>query len=555
MTEVAQLADELLEVQFDADPLWPALLGVDMTRPGLGDMTEEAERHTADRMRDILDRASALDPAELAAEDRTTRDVVIAHARAALDEFGVGMAELTVTDLFVAPAAQLLSLLPMLSVGDETAMRAYLDRLAAVPDHLEQALDRHRAGVLSGRTPVKHLVEAAIAHLDRYLSESESDPLLQPQAPESLAGEFDAVRASLLAEVVRPAFATYRDGLAREIAPHARTSDRPGLCWLPGGEDAYRTLAGVHTTTSRSPAELHDTGRALIDELAGEYTEVGSRVFGTRELGEIFDRLRTDPELRWPSADALLDDARAAIGRAEREAPRWFGSIPPQPWVVDEVPAAAAPGAPAAYYVQPATDGSRPGTYFANTYKVTERFKHTSEATAFHEVIPGHHFQLSTAQLLAHLPLLRKLGGFTAYIEGWGLYTERLAREMGLYSDDVAVLGMLANDSMRAGRLVVDTGLHAKGWSRQQAVDYLAANTPMPLVEVESEVDRYIAYPGQALSYMVGRLEIQRVRAMAERSLGADFDIREFHDRVLGCGAVPLAVLERVIGSWASGEA
>lgn len=325
------------------------------------------------------------------------------------------------------------------------------------------------------------------------------------------------------------------------------------MCWLPDGERIYAALARAHTTTDREPGELHDTGLALIDGLAAEYADIGSRVFGTRELPEIFHRLRTDPSLRWGSESELLDTARGAVSRAAAEAPRWFGSVPPQQCVVEPVPAASAPGAPAAYYLFPAADGSRPGTYFANTHQVTERFRHTAEVIAFHEAIPGHHFQLSTALGLTDLPLLRRIGGFNAYVEGWGLYCERLAQEMGLYSDDVALLGMLTMDSMRAGRLVVDTGLHAKGWSRRQAVEFLLANTPMPQVEIESEVDRYIAYPGQALSYMVGRLEIQGARAEASEALGESFDIKDFHDVVLGGGSMPISVLRRRVAAYAAG--
>ncbi|MDV6013454.1 DUF885 domain-containing protein [Haloechinothrix sp. LS1_15] len=551
MTDITRLADELLEIMFDANPIQPALLGLDGTRPGLGDISEEDERRTADRMRDVLDRALSFEDEQLDATDRVTRDVVIHHARTTVDSIEVADAEFTVTDMFVAPASRLLTLLPLLTLGDGDAARTYLDRLARIPAYLDAALDRHRAGVRSGRTPVRHLVDAAIEHIDRYLADEAADPLLRPATGQP-DGDFDAERDRLLAEVVRPAFARYREGLASEIAEHARPAERPGLCWLPGGEEIYRTLARVHTTTDRAPEELHRTGLSLIEQLAGEYSEIGSRAFGTRDLGTIFHRLRSDPSLQWGSAEELLAHARSAIERAEQEAPRWFGSIPPQPWEVREVPAAQAPGAPAAYYMQPAADGSRPGIYFANTHQATERFRHISEATAFHEVIPGHHFQLSTAQRLTHLPLLRTVAGVTAYIEGWGLYTERLADEMGLYSDDIALLGMLVNDSMRAGRLVVDTGLHALGWSRQQAIDYLAEHTPMPLVEISSEIDRYIAYPGQALAYMVGRLELQRIRADAERTLGDGFDIRAFHDTVLGCGSVPLSVLQDVVGQWCS---
>lgn len=214
------------------------------------------------------------------------------------------------------------------------------------------------------------------------------------------------------------------------------------------------------------------------------------------------------------------------------------------------MPAADAPGAPTAYYMPPSLDGTRQGTYFANTHRVEERFRYQAEAIAFHEAVPGHHFQITLAQQLTDLPLLRRVAGFTAYSEGWGLYTERLADEMGLYSSDVARLGMLALDSMRAGRLVVDTGLHAHGWSRQRGVDYLRENTPLALVEIENEVDRYLAAPGQALAYMVGRLEILRIREEAERALGDRFDIRAFHDVLIGGGALPLSVLGEVVADW-----
>ncbi|WP_435122422.1 DUF885 domain-containing protein [Amycolatopsis thermoflava] len=547
MTEVVKLADEFVDALFDAEPLWPAVLGLESDRDGLGDLSEEAEAAYRDRLEGFVRRAEEIDPAELGAEDRVTRDVLLSQARGNLDRLDSHLVEFTISDIFVAPAVSLLTILPMVGLPDDEQGRRHLGRLAAIPRYLEQAADRHRAGVAAGRVPVEHLVRAAIAHLDRYLAAPDSDPLLRQPAPSE---EFAAERERVLAEVVRPAFAAYRDALATDIAPHGRPPEKPGVCWLPDGERIYASLARTHTTTDRTPDELHETGLRIIGELAAEYREIGSRVFGTDDLAEIFRRLRTDPQLRWRSAEELLDTARSAISRAEEAAPRWFGRIPPHKWVVEPVPAAEAPGGPAAFYLQPSVDGSRPGIYFANTHEVTERFRHAAEVTAFHEAIPGHHFQLSTALTLTDLPLLRRIGDFNAYAEGWGLYSERLAAEMGLYSDDVALLGMLTMDSMRAGRLVVDTGLHAKGWSRQQAVDYLREHTPMPQVEIESEVDRYIAYPGQALAYMVGRLEIQRVRARAEQALGERFDIRAFHDLVLGGGALPLSVLAAVVDEW-----
>ncbi|MBK1788402.1 DUF885 domain-containing protein [Prauserella cavernicola] len=552
MTAVAALADEYMDLLFDADPLWPALLGMESPRNGLEQLSEEAEQRHRASLLELTERARELDSAALAPQDRVTRDVLIISATAAIDQIDARLTEFSISPLFVVPVAGLLNLLPMVPVGDAVQAAAQLDRLAAIPAFLEQVAQRHRDGVAAGRVPVARLVRGAIEHLDRYLAEPDADPLARQTAPD---GDFAERRSALLSEVVHPAFAAYRDVLEAEILPHGRSDERPGLCHLPGGESTYAALARVHTTTDRSPDELHATGLRIIEQLAVEYSKIGGRAFGTHSVPDIFARLRTDPALRWKSEDELLDTARSAIARAEQAAPGWFGSIPEQPCAVEPVPPADAPGSVAAFYLLPSADGSRPGTYFANTYEVTERQRCTAEVTAFHEAVPGHHFQLSTALGLTDLPLLRRLGNFNAYSEGWGLYSERLAHEMGLYSDDLALLGMLSLDSTRAGRLVVDTGLHALGWSRQQAIDFLLANSPMTEVEVIAEVDRYIVYPGQALAYMVGRLEIERVRADAERALGERFDIKAFHDLVLGVGAVPMSVLADVVADWVAASA
>ncbi|OXM68824.1 DUF885 domain-containing protein [Amycolatopsis vastitatis] len=550
MTAVTELADEFVEALFDADPLTPALLGLRPAEPGLPDLSAEAEQAFRARLAAFLERARALETGGLSAEDRVTRDVLITSAEARIAAIDSRMVEFTVTNLFVAPAASLLSALPMTTVTAGAAAEAQLGRLAAIPEFLRQAARRHAEGLADGLLPVAHVVDAAVAHLDRYLAEPAADPLRRQPAPDE---EFERRRDELLADVVRPAFAEYRQFLADEVKPHGRPADRPGLSWLPGGEAAYARLARMHTTTELTPQELHRIGLDVIDSLAAEYRELGLKVFGTDDLAEIFERLRTDPALRWSNGDELLDTARTAVARAAAEAPKWFGRVPEEQCSVEAVPAGVAPGAPAAYYLRPAADGSRPGIYFANTHEATERFRHTAEATAFHEAVPGHHFQLSLAQGIEGLPLLRRIGNFTAYTEGWGLYSERLADEMGLYSDDVARLGMLTADSVRAARLVIDTGLHALGWSRQQAVDYFLEHTPEARVEIESEVDRYIAWPGQALAYMVGRREIQRIRAGAEERLGSRFDVRAFHDLVLAGGSLPLPALASVVDEWVAG--
>jgi uncharacterized protein (DUF885 family) len=552
MTTVAALADELTELVLDASPVFATLLGVPGREDRLADLTEAGEQELDQALVGVLERARALDPAALSPADRATRAVVVSTAEGMRHHLAAHEAEYTITDMFVAPVASMLSTLPMLVLSTPKQAAGYLARLSGLPAMLADVAQRHRGGISAGRVPVAHLVRAAIDQIDRYLAAPDQDPLARPTFEGELPDgrEFTAARDEVLAERVRPAFARYRDVLADAVLPHGRDTERVGLCWLPGGDAMYAGLVAAHTTTDRTPEDLHDTGLALIARLADEYREVGERVFGTRDLAVIFDRLRTDPALRWDTADELLDTARTAIARAEAAAPDWFGRLPAQSCQVVPVPEVEAAGAPGAYYLPPALDGSRPGTYFANTHRVGERFRYVAEATAFHEAVPGHHFQLTLAQELTDLPLLRRAFPITAYAEGWGLYTERLADEMGLYSDDVARLGLLTTDSMRAGRLVVDTGLHAKGWSRQQAIDYLRDNTAMAPVEIESEVDRYIAYPGQALAYMVGRLEIQRLRAEAERALGDRFDIRAFHDTVLGSGALPLPELAAVVADW-----
>ncbi|PSL01293.1 uncharacterized protein (DUF885 family) [Haloactinopolyspora alba] len=553
---VVQLADEFVDVLLDANPIEATLLGVRDRDELLPDFGEDAEQEHRRRVEVVLERARAIDTATLSSTDRVTHAVVVQQAGAELDRLRTRAAEYTITDTFFAPAVGMFSSLSMVGLVTQEHADAYLARLAGVPAALEALAERHREGMAAGRVPVRRLTEATVDHFDRYLADPQTDPLLMPQPPADGSVDvdgFDTERSRLLDEVVRPAVAHYRDVLATEVLPHGRPDDRAGLHWLPDGDDFYTRLARVHTTTDRSPAELHQTGLDVIAGLNAEYAEVGGRVFRTGELTEILDRLRYDPSMRWKDGDELLEAARAAIRRAEQVAPRWFGTLPDQQCVVEAVPPAEARGVGAAYYMQPAIDGSRPGTYYANTYQAEKRDRFSSEAVAFHEAVPGHHFQLTLALEQSELPLLRKIVDVTAYIEGWGLYSERLADEMGLYSDDIARLGMLSEDSLRASRLVVDTGLHAMGWSRQQAVDFMLAHTATSRIEIETEVDRYIAAPGQALSYMTGRLEIQRIRAEAERALGERFDIRAFHDVVLGNGLLPLNVLDDVVRAWVHG--
>jgi uncharacterized protein (DUF885 family) len=543
----SELADELVGVLFEADPVRASLLGFRDHDTELPDLGDAAERALARRLRALATAAAEVDHDRLDAGDRLTLDVVRTVAADAADIADARRPEWQVTDLWEGAAAAVLIFLPMVTRSEPGQAEAYVQRLRGLGRYLAAATDRHLGGVAAGRPPVARLVRAAVEQVDNYLAAPDSDPLRGPEPPAGWGGRerFGRELDRVLAEVVRPAFRRYRAALADAVEPHGRDDAHVGLCWLPAGEELYRTLTRVHTTTSRAPEDLHRAGLDLVARLAEEYAELGGRVFDRSEPAEVMRRLRDDPDLRCSTAEEMLEEARRAVARAEQAAPDWFARVPDQPCAVRPVPAAEAARAPMAYYVPASLDGSRPGTYWLNTRDPAGQPRHVLQFTAYHEAVPGHHFQSALAHGMRDAPLLRRITEFDAFDEGWALYGERLADEMGLYADDLARLGMLSGDSLRASRLVVDTGIHALGWSRARAVDYLRTNTPLPAADVEVEIDRYIAVPGQALAYMVGRLEIQRMRSDAERRLGSAFDIRAFHDLVLGAGSLPMQTLAR----------
>ncbi|WP_340682379.1 DUF885 domain-containing protein [Amycolatopsis coloradensis] len=539
----AELADDLLDVLATELPLMATFDNVPGHDHELRDVSEAGD----DRLRERAVRIAG-HAARSADPDRITLGVVAHHAESLLTRLDSRLTEFVLADQMAAEGTGVLSWLPQLEPSGEQAEEDYLARLAAFPEFFAALADRHRAGIAAGRTPVERAVRGAIDHVDRFLA-TEPNPLLVPP----LTGDRAERRRRLFTEKVRPALVAYREVLAREIAGRGRSDDRPGLCWLDGGKESYAGLVKTHTTTGISPQELHDTGLALGRALDEEYRRFGAAVFGEDDPVAVRRRMRTDPSLCWRDADEMIATATEAVARATAAAPRWFRRVPSAECVVRAVPEADGPSAAQAYYMPPSADGTRPGVYSTNTYRVTERFRFIAESVAFHEAVPGHHFQACVSYELEDVPRLRKLVPLSAFDEGWALYTERLADEMGLYSDDVMRLGMVAEDSLRAARLVVDTGLHALGWTRQQCMEYLTEHCVLSDVEVQSETDRYIEWPGQALSYMTGRLEIQRLRTLAEEQLGEAFDIRDFHDVVLRNGQVPLPVLGDIVREWVAG--
>jgi uncharacterized protein (DUF885 family) len=363
--------------------------------------------------------------------------------------------------------------------------------------------------------------------------------------------DVDAWRArahELVELAVRPALARYRATLADELLPVARPDERVGVCHVPGGESGYAGLVRAHTTTELTADEIHRTGLDLVARLRDEFAERGARALGTRDVAEVLDRLREDPALRFSEPEQVLDAVTGPLRRAEAALPDRFHRYDIAPCVVREMDPAEAENAVLGYYLPPAADGSRPGAHVVNTTRPGLRLRFEYDALAFHESVPGHHLQFAVAQSRTDLPGFRRFAYVTAHSEGWGLYAERLSDEMGLYADERSRLGMVSFDAWRACRLVVDTGLHLHGWSRDRAIAYMRDNTALSATNIANEVDRYIADPGQALAYMIGRLRIVALRDRLRAERGSAFDIRAFHHNMLVHGSLPLDMLEEVAG-------
>ncbi len=555
--DLRDLCERYWEYRLTVSPLFASFLGDHRFDDRADDLSEPAEDAHRQRLVEFGTELGAIEVSELDCPHPTTQELLCGELTEAIQGIDARLSEL-MSDQMQGVHADLLTMVGQLSIPEAELAPAALTRISALAAMLDQATDRFRSGLARGRTPARINIDRSINQIDGYLASSlEHDPFANITAPTDWDGE-DAWRRAMADEVrtvLRPAFERYRQVLAAELAPVARPDEQAGLCWIPGGYDLYRTLIRLHTGLDLDPDELHQRGLHEVTEvLPDQYREAAEEAWGITDLRAIFDRLLGDPDLRYRDGQEILDHAQQCLDDATAAMDDWFGILPVAPCQLTPVPDFLAADAPAAYYTPPAPDGSRPGEYHVNLHNPTERGRAETASIAFHEAIPGHHLQLAIAAERPDLPAFRRLSwGHTAFVEGWALYTERLADEMGLYRSPIDRLGMLASDSWRACRLVVDTGLHAMGWSRQRAIDFMVEHAPVSRDEIETEVDRYIGMPGQALAYKVGQHEILRLRAEAEARLGERFSLPGFHDIVLGGATVSLAVLDRRVQAWTGG--
>jgi uncharacterized protein (DUF885 family) len=545
---IGALADEYWRKTLAWNPLTATLVGDRRHDDRMPDISPEALAQQVTDLDDLGRRVRAVDPAALTADERVTRLQLLALTRDGMDERTTGF-ETWVLDPMEGPQVSLLSLPAWHTVRNAAQADAYVGRVHAMGPYLAQHVANlmrgHGAGLSSAIDNVRKVEQQLVELLARPVAEWSLVTEPWPDAPASFR---ERVRAAVDSQV-RPGFVRLLEFVQAVALGNARPADRPGLCAMPAMRAIYDKTLRIHTSLPLTAQAIHDTGLAEVARINDETRALGARTLGTDDLAKIQMRLRSDPALHFTTRDEVEAKAVEALRRAEAAVPRWFGRLPQTPCVVRRIEEHEEKFSTIAYYRQSAADGSRPGTYFINTYAPDTRPRYEAEALAFHEAVPGHHTQIAFAQELTGVPEFRKHTGPTAYVEGWALYTERLCDEMGLYSGDLDRMGMLSFDSWRACRLVVDTGLHALSWSRGRAIEYMLANTALAANNIENEVDRYIAWPGQATAYKTGQLEILRLRAAAQQRLGERFDIKAFHDAVLGPGAVALETLGEIVAA------
>ena len=543
--DLRRLFDDEWAYQMAQSPEWATVLGFPGMDDRWADVSPAAVEARVAHGRELLDRLAAFPDDALSESERLSRDLLAADTRLEVegarfhDEWqSVHQLEGVQQDPAMIIEAQ--------AASTPQEQERIVERLRRLPALIDQTIENLQQGLAAGITPPQICLRDVPQQVTNQLVADPADsPLL-------VHGASDAAVAAFT-EHVAPAYERLRAFLVDTYLPGARST--LACRDLPDGEERYAHAVRRHTTTDRSPAEIHQTG---LDEVARIRSEMETVAKGAGFGGfdEYAHHLRTAPEQRHTDPEALLEEYRAIGRRIDARLPDLFGRLPRIPYEIVAVPPYAEQSQTAAYYLQPAADGSRPGQFFANTYDLPSRYRWEMEALTLHEAVPGHHLQIALAQELDDLPEFRRNAWYTAYGEGWGLYAESLGHEVGCYTDPASHFGALIAEIWRAVRLVLDTGLHTMGWTREQAITYFEDATGRHGDhDIVVEVDRYIVWPGQALGYKIGELKLKELRARSTAALGAGFDLRAFHDEVLRHGCLPLGLLDDQVSRWVASRA
>jgi len=518
-------------------------------------------RMKADAENDLR-RLDAIDRDALSREDRIAYDVFSYERRQLLDFYARGIIAIQ-AQLPIDHFSGVHVYFPDLSSGKSAApfktVQDYdngLKRLDGYAQYLERSIGRMREGMAAGHTQPKLVMENILDQLDRQMAGgAEASPFYQPIR--DLPADFAASDRERLANAYRAMIGDRVFGAYRKLQDFIRTEylaacrdGKPGLVSMKDGPALYKALIEQTTTTDMSAEQIHRIGLDEVARVRHDMLAIKDKVGFQGTLKEFFDHLRTDPQFKFASKQALLDGYNAIRVRVDAAVPKLFSLTPKSPFEIRPVPGYSEQNEAAGSYRQGTPDGTRPGIFFVNTYDLPSRTTPGMETLFLHEAIPGHHFQIALAQENEALPNFLRFNGNTAFVEGWALYAESLGPELGMFTDPYQAFGSLDDEMLRAMRLVIDTGIHAKGWTREQAIRYMLDNSAQSETDARAEVERYIAIPGQALAYKVGALTIRRLRTEAEQTLGERFDPREFHAQVLDTGALPMAVLEAKIRDW-----
>ncbi|WP_425410339.1 DUF885 domain-containing protein [Hyphococcus sp.] len=561
----AQTASEQLQSVIDdhwaytlsVNPVFATSLGVRDYDDRLGSVSLESADNDAARMKDFLERLESIDPDQLSDDERLNYRLLLLDVGNEVEAAEFGGKYLLMSHRS-GPHRTLTSLPDRVPFFSKADYESYLSRLEDGPRYLAEAAETLRAGAEAGWTqacaPMDGAENAILYHV---VDDAEDSVLMKPfETKPSTISDNDWRRMKTRAERliendVVPAIAALGEFYVEEYASACR--DEVGASALPDGANYYAYRARMFTTTDRTPQEIHELGLSEVARIRAEMDEVIEQSGFDGDFKAFQEFLRTDPQFYAKTPEELVAATSVIAKQADGALPLLFTKLPRMPYTVKPVPADIAEGTTTAYYERPAGDGSRAGIYRINTSLLDQRPLFELEALSLHEAVPGHHFQIALSQELT-LPDFRKYGGFTAFTEGWGLYAESLGLDAGFYDDPYSNFGRLSYEMWRACRLVVDTGLHAKGWTKQRAVDFMAENTALSLHNIEAEVNRYIVTPGQALAYKMGELKMKELRQRASDALGEDFDLRRFHDALLENGAVPLSVLEMNLDAWIAAQ-